>query len=109
MVETIITFFIGVLCIFMGALNMKGNISLLHSYHTKRVSEKDRIPFGKKIGLGTIIIGISIVIFSTLLFLTSFVFNEIIIHVANAILITGIIVGIAISFVAMIKYNKGIF
>lgn len=47
----IVTFIIGVVCIILGISNMRGNISSLHSYHRHRVSEEDRIPFGKKGGL----------------------------------------------------------
>ena len=39
---------IAVLLIVLGVLNMKGNVSSLHSYHRRRVSEEDRLPFGKK-------------------------------------------------------------
>jgi hypothetical protein len=53
----VVTALVGIVCIVLGISNMKGNISSLHSYHRSRVSEEDRIPFGKKVGLGTIIIG----------------------------------------------------
>lgn len=109
MTSYIITFFVGVLCIVLGISNMRGNISSLHSYHRHRVSEEDRIPFGKQVGLGTIIIGTGIIIFSILSPLTLYTNKNIFTLVGTAILIIGIIVGIIISFRAMIKYNKGIF
>ena len=62
----IVTFLIGVVCIVLGIANRKGNISSLHSYHRNRVLEEDRIPFGKKVGLGTIIIGCTFIVFSIL-------------------------------------------
>lgn len=46
--EFIIQIIIGLIIIIIGILNMKGNISLLHSYHRKRVKKEDIIPFGKK-------------------------------------------------------------
>ena len=55
-------FILGAVCIIIGIFNSKGHISTLHSYHRKRVSEEDRIPFGKRIGLGMIIIGVSVII-----------------------------------------------
>ena len=55
--EYIPIFLIGIACIAFGIMNMKGNLSTLHRYHRDRVSEEDRIPFGKKVGLGTVIIG----------------------------------------------------
>ena len=105
----IITALVGVVCIVLGISNMKGNISSLHSYHRSRVSEEDRIPFGKKVGLGTIIIGVAIIVFSGLSTVTLYTDNEVFTLIGTGILIAGIIVGLVISFKAMIKYNKGIF
>ena len=109
MVGNIVTFLVGVVCIVLGISNMRGNISSLHSYHRNRVSEEDRIPFGKQVGLGTIIIGIGIIVFSVLSSVTLYTENDIFILVGTAVLIIGIILGLVISFRAMIKYNKGIF
>ncbi len=109
MAGNIVTFLVGVVCIFLGISNMRGNISSLHSYHRSRVSEEDRIPFGKKVGLGIIIVGISIIVFSVLSSVTLYIENDILILVGTAVLIIGIILGLVISFRAMIKYNKGIF
>ena len=109
MVEYIIAFLVGVICIALGISNMKGNISSLHSYHRNRVSEEDRIPFGKQVGLGIIIIGIAIIIFSALSAVTLYTENNIFTLIGTAVLIVGIIVGLIVSFKAMIKYNKGIF
>ena len=104
----IVTALVGVVCIVLGISNMKGNISSLHSYHRSRVSEEDRIPFGRMVGLGTIIIGVAIIVFSGLSAVTLYTDNEIFTLIGTGILIAGIIVGLVISFKAMIKYNKGI-
>lgn len=109
MAGNIVTFLVGVVCIVLGISNMRGNISSLHSYHRSRVSEEDRIPFGKQVGLGTIIVGIGIIVFSVLSSVTLYTENDIFIVVGTAVLIIGIILGLVISFRAMIKYNKGIF
>ena len=109
MAGNIVTFLVGVVCIVLGISNMRGNISSLHSYHRSRVSEEDRIPFGKQVGLGTIIVGIGIIVFSVLSSVTLYTENDIFIFVGTAVLIIGIILGLVISFRAMIKYNKGIF
>ena len=109
MAGNIVPFLIGVVCIILGISNMRGNISSLHSYHRHRVSEEDRIPFGKQVGLGIIIVGISIIVFSVLSSVTLYTENDIFILVGTAVLIIGIILGLVISFRAMIKYNKGIF
>ena len=109
MVGNIVTLLVGIVCIILGISNMRGNISSLHSYHRNRVSEEDRIPFGKQVGLGTIIVGIGIIIFSILSSVALYIENNIFVLVGTAFLILGIIIGLVISFRAMIKYNKGIF
>ncbi len=105
----IVIFIVGVVCIILGISNMRGNISSIHSYHRNRVLEEDRIPFGKKVGLGTIIIGAATIVFSALSAITLYTDNQIFTLVGTVILIAGLVVGIVISCAAMIKYNKGIF
>ena len=105
----IVTLILGVVCIVLGVINMRGNISSIHSYHRQRVSEEDRVPFGKGVGLGTVIIGIAIIVFSVLSTITLYTDNKVFILVGDVILIAGIIIGLIMSFRAMIKYNKGIF
>ena len=48
---------LGALILFLGISNMKGNISSVHWYHRKRVTEENLLPFGKTIGLGTAVCG----------------------------------------------------
>ena len=55
------------------------------------------------------IVGIGIIVFSILSSITLYTENNIFILVGTAFLIVGIILGLVISFRAMIKYNKGIF
>ena len=109
MTGNIVAFLVGIVCIVLGISNMRGNISTLHSYHRHRVSEEDRIPFGKQVGLGTMVIGVGIIIFSVLSTVTLYTENNIFILIGTAVLIVGIVAGLIISFKAMIKYNKGIF
>lgn len=109
MESPVITLLVGILCIILGISNRRGNISSLHSYHRNRVSEEDRIPFGKQVGLGMIILGVGILVFSGLSAATLYTKNETYIAIGTAIMIAGIVVGLVISFRAMIKYNKGIF
>ena len=109
MAGSIVTFLVGIVCIILGISNMKGNISSLHSYHRHRVSEEDRLPFGKRVGLGTVIVGVGIIVFSALSAVTVYTENDTFILVGTALMISGIILGLFISFRAMIKYNKGIF
>ena len=109
MLGFVVTFIVGAVCIALGISNMKGNISSLHEYHRKRVSEEDRIPFGKRVGLGTIIIGGGIISFSALSIIGIYTYSDVCVWIANAVLIASLVVGCIICFGAMIKYNKGIF
>ena len=105
----IVSAIIGVICIILGISNTQGNISSLHYYHRHRVSEEERIPFGKQVGLGTIIIGVGIILFSILSAITLYTERAVFTLIGTAVLITGIVVGMIITFRAMIKYNNGIF
>ena len=109
MVENIVAFIIGIVCIVFGCFNMRGNLSLIHSYHRHRVSEEDKKPFGKQVGLGNIIIGIGMIMFSILRTITLYTKNNIFSSVGAGVLIGGFVIGVIVSFHAMIKYNKGIF
>lgn len=105
----IVTLLVGILCIALGASNMRGNISCVHSYHRHRVSEEDKIPFGRGVGLGTIIIGGAIVVFGGLSAVTLYTEKQVFVLIGTGILIAGLVVGLGVSFRTMIKYNKGIF
>ena len=107
--EGITPIIIGAVCIIIGISNRKGNISSLHSYHRKRVSEEDRLPFGRLVGLGMIIIGTALILMGGLLCVTSITNQSIYTMIGTAVLIIGMTTGLGISFYAMIKYNKGIF
>ena len=100
---------VGIICIVLGIFNFKGDISTLHSYHTHRVSEQDRLAFGRLVGSGTIIIGVSIVLLGTFMILTELTGIAAFTAVGTALMIVGLCVGLVISFYAMKKYNKGIF
>ena len=104
-----VPFVVGIICIVLGISNRKGNISSLHSYHRNRVSEEDRIAFGKRVGLGTILIGCAIIVFSILSVLTLVTGQEFYTLLGTVIMVAGLVVGLGISFAAMKKYNGGIF
>ena len=109
MVGAIMPIIIGIVIIILGIINYKGNISTLHSYHRNRVAPEDVLPFGRLVGIGTIIIGISIIIMGALTLCSLILEKDIYTIIGTAVLIVGLVVGISITFYAMIKYNKGIF
>ena len=100
---------LGLLVCVLGIINMTGNISSLHWYHRQRVTEEDRKPFGMLVGLGTLIIGISLIVFGTLFFIYEQTQLDVLVIIGTVELIVGIVVGIGISFYAMKKYNGGVF
>lgn len=109
MFGVITCFLVGALICFFGIRNMKGDISSLHSYHRARVSEENVKPFGKMVGLGTLLCGISVVIFALLQMVTIFTGRDIFTIVGTFILFVLLTVGMIITFLAMKKYNGGIF
>ena len=66
MAESIVTLVFGLFISILGIINMTGNISSLHWYHRQRVTEENIKPYGRLIGLGTLIIGISLIAFGIL-------------------------------------------
>ena len=109
MVEVIVVSGLGILISILGMINMTGNISSLHWYHRQRVTEENRKPFGKLVGLGTLIIGIAMVIFGIMFFIFEKTQIEALVVVGVVELIASIVAGMIVSFYAMKKYNGGIF
>ena len=109
MLEYIVVLIIGIACIVIGIMNTKGHISMMHSYHRKRVSEADRLPFGRLVGTGTILIGAALVVFGVLSYVAGRLQNPVYETIGTGIMIVSFIVGLGLNFYAMMKYNKGIF
>ena len=109
MAEFLTTLLVGIVLIVCGIITMTGNISLLHRYHRKRVSEEDRKPFGRLTGIGLVIIAVALIVFGSLTYAFERTQNPAFSIAGNVILIVSLVAGLGISFYAMIKYNKGIF
>ena len=109
MPEFIATGAVGILCVVLGLINMSGNISSIHSYHRKRVSPENILPFGKMVGLGTVIMGVGIILFSIFSAITFCTDNDTFVLIGTVVMIASFVVGMALSFYAMKKYNGGIF
>ena len=101
--------FAGFACVLLGISNMKGNISTIHEYHRKRVKEEDKPAFGKAVGLGTVIIGVGIILMGILSMISLWTEIQLILWIGMGIMAAGFLVGLVMSFGAMMKYNKGIF
>ena len=99
--KDILLLVLGVFITGIGLVNMMGNISTIHSYNRKNVKEEDVPKYGKVVGTGTLIIGISIV----LGFVVSFWSEEIM----GYIILPSVIVGLGFILYGQFRYNKGIF
>ena len=100
--ENIILLIMGLILVALGCVNIKGNISTIHSYNRRKVKEEDIPKYGKAVGIGTVIMGASLVIS---FFVVTF-WNE---KIVAFILLPAIVIGLAFILYAQIKYNKGIF
>jgi len=109
MEDIMIPVIVGVLISLMGIANMRGNISTLHWYHRQRVSEADRKPFGRLVGIGTLLIGLSLIAYAGLSYVADVSQNQIYETVGTGVMIVALVVGLGVSLYAMVKYNKGIF
>lgn len=92
---------LGIFISVLGIVNIKGNISTIHSYNRRKVSEEDIPKYGKAVGTGTLIIGISLVIS----YFTTF-WSE---SIMDFIIFPAIAIGFAFILYGQIKYNHGIF
>ena len=101
--------FIGLICIILGIQNMRGNINTIHWYHRHRISPENVAPFGKLAGIGTIICGVSMIVFSAFLCLEELTEIAMLQIIGAVILAVGIFAGLTISLYAIIKYNGSLF
>ena len=100
---------LGIFISILGIFNMRGQISSIHWYHRRRVTEENIRPFGKMVGLGTIIIGVSVTLAGVLNLAAELMKNDLFAVAGEVLVVMGLAVGLGVSFYAMIKYNKGIF
>ena len=102
MYENISLIILGICFILLGISNYKGNINSIHWYHRKRITEETRRPYGKIMGISTIIIGIGLLIPGILMIF--FENNNF-----EYISIISLIIGLILIIYGQFKYNKGIF
>ena len=85
----------------IGMTNIKGNISTIHSYNRRKVKEDDVPKYGKVVGTGTLVIGISCIA----AFILSF-WSELLMDI---VLLISVVVGLGFMLYGQFKYNKGLF
>lgn len=105
----LVTLAAGALVCFFGIQNMRGDISSLHSYHRNNVKPEDVKPFGKLVGIGTLIMGVSVIVMSVATLIADIYKIELIVHIGMGVMAVGMVIGMVITFYSMRKYNGGIF
>ena len=92
---------LGIILSTLGIVNIRGNISTIHSYNRRNVKEEDVAPYGRAVGTGTLVIGASLL----LSYLVTF-WNE---AAINYIVLPATVIGLAFILYGQIRYNHGIF
>lgn len=93
---------LGLILIVLGIFNCSRNISTIHWYHRRKVSEKDRPAYGKWMGSGIIVCGAGLILGRCLQFFTLEV-------IWTLPVIAGLAAGIGMMLYAQFRYNHGIF
>ena len=93
---------IGTIIAVLGIFNFRGNIASIHWYNRRKVSKEDQLPYCRCMGLGSLIIGLSLIVAG----IVQAIFTA---EAGAVIILIGIIIGLALMLYAQFKYNKGIF
>lgn len=93
---------IGAIIAVLGVFNLRGNIGSIHWYNRRKVSKEDQLPYCRCVGLGTLLIGVAMIIAGVVQALVSA-------EVSAVVVLVGIIIGLVLILYAQFKYNKGIF
>ena len=99
--DNIALLILGIFISVLGIVNMTGNISTIHSYNRRKVKEEDVPKYGRAVGTGTLIIGVSLIA----AFVATFWSEE----AMSFIVIPALVIGLGFILYAQFKYNKGIF
>ncbi len=99
--DNLILLVLGLFISALGIINIKGNISTIHSYNRRKVKEEDVPKYGKAVGTGTLIIGAALV-----LGYVAMLWSE---EVMAFIILPAVVVGLGFMLYGQFKYNGGIF
>ena len=86
----------------LGIFNLRGNIGSIHWYNRRKVTKENQLPYCRCVGLGTLIVGLSMILSGIV---QAFAGME----VGGIIIIVGFMVSLSLIVYAQFKYNKGIF
>ena len=93
---------LGAIIAALGIFNLRGNIASIHWYNRRKVTKENQLTYCRCVGLGTLIVGLSMII-------SGIVQAFVGIEAGGIIIIVGFMVGLSLIVYAQFKYNKGIF
>lgn len=94
--------FLGLILIVIGIFNQKGNISTIHWYNRRKVSEADRPAYGKWMGLGTILCGAGLMAGGIFQYFAPE-------GIWSIPVVVGLVIGLGLMLYAQLKFNHGLF
>ena len=100
--ESIEQLAIGTLLTILGIFNMKGNIASIHWYNRRKVTKENQKPYCMCMGLGTLIIGVSLIAAGIIQVFAG-------IEVGLIFIAVGVVIGLVLMLYAQFKYNRGLF
>lgn len=103
-ISAVISAIVGIVLLIVGILIRKGNVSILHSYHYKNVTDIDA--YSKEMGSAVIFMSIPACITG---FMTLFAHIKIVSVISAVLLFTGMIICVIHIFKVQVKHNGGIF
>ena len=99
--DDIVLLILGIFISALGIVNISGNIGTIHAYNRRRVKEEDIPKYGRAVGMGTLIIGASLI-------MAWFIARRNT-GMTDLIVIPALAVGLAFILYGQLKYNRGIF
>ena len=93
---------LGAIIAVLGIFNMSGNIASIHWYNRRKVTKENQKAYCFVVGLGTLIIGVSLMIAGIIQALVG-------IEISSVPMVVGLVIGLALILYGQFKYNRGIF
>ena len=93
---------LGIVFILLGIFNMCGNIGSIHWYNRRKVTKENQKAYCLVMGLGTLIIGITLIAATIVQVLAG-------VEQGAFVILDGVVIGFALMLYAQFKYNKGLF
>ena len=102
MAEFIFMIVLGAILLLLGIFNFQGNIASIHWYNRRKVSKENQKPYCRWMGIGTGIIGISLIVAGILRLTCER-------EEYSYIIMAGAAIGLGSMLYAQFKYNRGLF